>query len=324
MLDEPSTLEPQLRPEIRQGNIDGRSWASDESQSTSSVPPKQRWQHHQQWPTSHSPNDALAYNSEWTSTCERTTSIDVIAQRLSRQHLRLDAHSLPPSAQVTISTCSLTTHCLPLAGAELNLNSSNPEPSSSAGNRPRVSPATSPAMDPWEITGKGARELPRQRLSAPHEANQLRLKSSSRFHNTLRTTWAMQTLVEGMIGARTQCNVRATPSVTTVGSDPVDLNEMDLDPASLEVDEDPADGGGGLEEVFLDKCVEARRASGPFGIRKNGFPLHRSSTETALRCQNLVRNKPRMRKRTKLRDKSNMPAMSVAIGTAVTFTSTHS
>lgn len=117
--------------------------------------------------------------------------------------------------------------------------------------------------------------------------------------------------------------MRAPPLVTHVGSDAYGINQMDLDPISLEVDEELGDGVE-FEKSFLEMCVEARRASGTFGIRKNGFPLHRSSTETALRCQNLVRNKPRMRKRTKLRDKSSISAMSVAAGAAVTYTSTSS
>ncbi|KAK4104330.1 hypothetical protein N658DRAFT_412018, partial [Parathielavia hyrcaniae] len=123
--------------------------------------------------------------------------------------------------------------------------------------------------------------------------------------------------LETMIASGTQCNVHSEPRPTSKPPRPTTSNatiaalpafiEPDPDCAmpALEVDLDDADVGGvsGLPADLADEAISLRHASGPGGIRKyavEGFALrYRLSADVALRCPNVVRSRPRMRRRHK-------------------------
>jgi hypothetical protein len=141
--------------------------------------------------------------------------------------------------------------------------------------------------------------------------------------------------LEDMISSGTQCNVRGqlpsipTPSRPTPGRvPPSEPGPIEADPdcampgPDLEVDD--AEGDGLTENpedvlAMLERGVSLRDASGPGGVRKHmvgGIALqYRLSADVALRCQNVVHNRPRMRRRHKTRHRSS--AASSAVTSAV-------
>lgn len=72
-----------------------------------------------------------------------------------------------------------------------------------------------------------------------------------------------------------------------------------------------------FEDLSVESFMNWSRSDGSLALERHGFPLFRSSREVALRSQNLVRNKPRMRKRAKLRDKPSMSAIPAVSGLIV-------
>lgn len=115
---------------------------------------------------------------------------------------------------------------------------------------------------------------------------------------------SQELLLENMICSGTQCNVSAPP-LSNLISTGAGLTRTGGE-GILEVD-NAMTGDDDFEIPAIKEYLEARRARRPAGIVKNGLlPAYRSSTDTALRCHNLVRNVPRMRKRTKIRKKENL------------------
>lgn len=150
------------------------------------------------------------------------------------------------------------------------------------------------------------------------DTKRLSRQRSSQFkqHNPSSQSQAVQTLVEGMIATRSQCNVRGpSPPLLTPTSaarlgpilEPVDhhhRNELGDDCVNLQVDDAYANGGSGSpsdaerEEMFLvETMMSLRRAAAPAGVRKLGLLQYRASADAALSCANVVRSRPRMRKR---------------------------
>lgn len=237
---------------------------------------------------------------------ERAAGVDVVADRLDIQRLRLDPNS-PTSALSQVGALSSPT-------ALRQTNASTRLPSTAVRSSP---PNTDASL---MVTLNPSAELFRQesRHSLEHQENSLSSNYGShrippfKFHNTIRSTCAMKSIVEGIDCATTDRFVSAVPLDVGVNKSAHNHAEMDLDLDVIEPD-DNLDGDAEFEKLIIDQLMESRHGSGMVSMRRAGFPTHRSSEETALRCQNLVRNRPRMRKRTKLRDKSRQqPAISAA------------
>lgn len=236
-----------------------------------------------------SSNDAGVF---WTY--ERAAGVDAIAHKLSIQHLRPDYQ--PPSSSSQAATPASMT------------------PPSVAESRPRVASSTSPAVTPSEQPRGEHSVSPRHQASAIREDDRLRRVNSYKFYNTIQSTQAIQKLVEDKICTTIKCNVLDLPM--SASADAYHGTEMEVDPTSTQAADDLRDDAQ-FGKSLIEQLTEARHGSGILAMRRAGLPLYRSSTETALRCQNLVRNKPRMRKRTKLRDRPKQPAISAAAGLSV-------
>ncbi|KAM7209184.1 hypothetical protein V8F20_000522 [Naviculisporaceae sp. PSN 640] len=148
----------------------------------------------------------------------------------------------------------------------------------------------------------------------------LRKQLSTQFRDKPTTSVANTARIEQMISSGTQCNVQNMPlptaststSATTAAppkSEPVKRDYV-YSPMELEVDEAYCNGNDTFEEdlSFVDSIMSLRRAGAPGGIRKqvvNGVPLrYQLSADAALRCQTVVKNRPRMRRRKKTRPES--------------------
>jgi hypothetical protein len=146
------------------------------------------------------------------------------------------------------------------------------------------------------------------------DMRRLRRQQSSRFNNNPDNTRTIQTLVEGMIASGSQCNVhRGSPPPATPTSakrlepilepllEPEPHMNVDLGSVPLEVDEAYVNGQvpdrDKEEMLLLESMMSLRRAGTPAGIRKVGLLPYRASAEAALNCANVVRSRPRMRKR---------------------------
>ncbi|KAK4219298.1 hypothetical protein QBC37DRAFT_154559 [Rhypophila decipiens] len=153
----------------------------------------------------------------------------------------------------------------------------------------------------------------------------LRKQMSSQFRDKPAATIANTARVEKMISSGTQCNVQnaapastsstapaMTSSASTVVEPPKPQTTTDYvySPMELEVDEAYCNGADTFEEdlSFVEAVVSLRRAGAPGGIRKtvvNGIPLrYQLSADAAMRCQTVVKNRPRMRRRKTVRSES--------------------
>lgn len=272
-----------------------------------------------QWKQPYEPSLAVNVSSDNTSGSKPkpqldrggNVSIDNITHRLSDSHLRRYDPLQPPTlSRDSTSTCASTTSYF--SPIEPNLEADcryHDFPSPTGTWRDTISSMTpmtaSSAASP--LDGQPSRPSPHPRQDARH----LRRQISSKFNNDSQNNQAMQTLVEGMVATGTQCNVYTPPIAPTPPVEAPGTNVTDyvMDTASLEVDENRGDDAE-CESPFIERFLALRRASGTTGIRKSGFPLHSTSTETALRCQHLVRNRPRMRKRPKIHRQSSLATMS--------------
>lgn len=262
---------------------------------------------HSQWPspplsaTAVSPSTRTRRDSK-----PAPDSIDSLAQELSRQNLQLDRANLEqlqfqlssPSVSPSIPCMSPIPPC-----QELEIDD-EPRPRLDS-RRGRHVPAAIPTLSP----------SPMDVDQAPAVADTKRLtrQRSSQFHNNPNNSQAIQTLVEGMIETRSQCNVhRASPPLLTPTSakrlgpilEPDDEAKLDVDCMDLQVDEAYANGPTSDTEkedmLLMETVMSLRRAAAPAGIRKTGFLQYRASADAALSCANVVRSRPRMRKRSRL------------------------
>lgn len=293
---------------------DDRLLLDGESKSTSPATPNQPCKQHQHpWPTLQPcmPRDDFSHDSGQPLTYERAAGVDAIAHRLSIQHLRLDYQPPPSASQAAMAPRSSAVPCLPLAVAPTYL-----APLPVAESRQMVVSSTQPAVSPSEPLREDKRDPSRHQASIPREDDRPRRINSSKFHSTIQNTRAMQTLVESRVCTRARCDMLDLPLEAATDVSTHDCTEMEVDPTSIQDDDDLGDDTD-IEKSLIEQLTEARHGNGTLGMRKVGFPLYRSSTETALRCQNLVRNKPRMRKRKKLRDQPRQSAISAAAGSSV-------
>lgn len=291
-----------LGTQSRSQALDDENGREGDSTTSMVTQPETHAQHHQPW---HTPNLTAdeGFKSERKIKLRRegTASMDVLTHKFSNSHLRLD-NSIPSSlSRYSASACSSVT--------------SLGQPSEPALGTAPCCQASSSGLPDWHATTLSTAsttelDLTRHPHNYKQDVRRLRRKPSFRFPNEAEVNNTIQTRVEGMISTGTQCNVYTPPLVPIV---PIEADEDDgidcgMGATGLEVDE----GVGGDDEsevAVIDRLLSLRRASGTLGIRKSGFPLYRSSTDTALRCQNLVRNKPRMRRR-KVRQKPSLSTIS--------------
>lgn len=227
-------------------------------------------------------------------------SVESLAQELSRQNLQLDRANLE-QLQLQLSSPSLSPRppymsSIPLC-PELEIDD-EPPPRLDSRSRRQALPALSLTMPPCPM------DLD-QRPVAP-DMKRLSRQRSSQFNNDPNNSRTIQTLVEDMIASGSQCNVHRasqpplTPtSPNTLG--PGDGVKVDVDCMHLQVDDAYANGltlDAEKEEALLMKTMMSlRRAGAPSGVRKIGLLQYRASADAAFNCVNVVRSRPRMRKR---------------------------
>ncbi|OIW23696.1 hypothetical protein CONLIGDRAFT_140143 [Coniochaeta ligniaria NRRL 30616] len=242
-------------------------------------------------------------------------SIDSLAQELSKQNLQLDRANLAHlQIQLSSPLLSPSAPCMPPIPPCLTLKIDDERRPRQDSRRRRPSPPALPTLShtPMEVD------------QPPIAADEKRLvrQRSSQFHNNPNNSQAIQTLVEGMIASRSQCNVhRVSPPALTLTSakrvvpisDPDDDIKLDLECMDLQVDEAYANGPSSdaeKEEKFLiETMTSLRRAAAPAGVRKPGYLQYRASADSALSCANVVRSRPRMRKRSKAHRRSKASSM---------------
>ncbi|KAK4669257.1 uncharacterized protein QC763_201330 [Podospora pseudopauciseta] len=253
------------------------------------------------------------------------STVDRLARKLSKQNLqhsnRVNAQSSMPMAPSPLQSMPPVVPETPSIAAE---TFTTPFPAHVEVDQQYQQPTSS---QPPTILPDTAAEKPEDKRL---DFKELRRHASAR---------ALQARLQAMIDNETQCNVRSEPMpppppppppaatiprpwlAPPVG-EPV-IIEVDPDCAmpnwdnSLEVDENDT------SDIALDGLVSsARHAHAPSGVRKQsigGVALrYRLSVDAALRCQNVVRNRPRMRKRDKSRHGSTVSsAMTSAISSPV-------
>lgn len=274
----------------------------DDSTTTMVTQPETQAQHQQPW---HTPNSTAddGFKTERKTKLRRegTASMDVLTHKFSNSHLRLDNSNLPSLSRYSASACSSVTSLGQPSGPTLGTVPCCQASSSGLPDRHATTLSTASTTGP---------DLTRHPHNSKPDARRLRRKPSFRFLNEAEANNTIQTRVEGMISTGTQCNVYIPPLVPVVPIEADDDDGIDCEMGATGLEVDDGDGGDDESEVALiDRLLSLRRASGTLGIRKSGFPLYRSSTDTALRCQNLVRNKPRMRRR-KVRQKPSLSTIS--------------
>lgn len=274
-----------------------------------------------QWPTPLTSDDGSSGVARVPLLYERASggsrAVDMITLALSRQHLQLEPPNLLSELPASISASSLATPT-PTANLAPQANTSYYEsttPSESSGIRPHPANLRSPTTHPSAPPQDGERDLPNHSSVGTNNSIRPRQKLRPRVSEAINRNEAMQTLVENMICSETQCRVQAPPLSTPVPRGAYGPCQTGNE-TFLEVDEIMSDDFD-LERPVIDSFLEARRAMKPSGISKAEPLRYRSSTETALRCQNLVRNKPRMRKRTKIREKPSSSTTPSAAGPTV-------
>ncbi|KAH8785317.1 hypothetical protein F5883DRAFT_85168 [Diaporthe sp. PMI_573] len=256
--------------------------------------------HQRPWHISNYAADDFTSGRQGQLQCEGAPSMDTLTHKFSSSHLRLDNSIQPPLSRYSASACSSVTSF-----------GQPPEPTLETDPCYHGSSSDLPGRHatPSSIASTTESDLTRQSHNIKQNARRLRRQPSSRCLKEAAAIGATQTRVEGMISAGTQCNVYTPPLVPVVPIEADESNGMDhgVVATTLEVD-DNVGGDDESELALIDRLLTLRRASGTLGIRKSGFPLYRSSTDMALRCQNLVRNKPRMRRR-KVRPKSSLSSI---------------
>jgi len=233
-------------------------------------------------------------------------SIDSLAQELSKQNLQLDRANLE-RLQLQLSSPSLSPRipCMspipPCPEVELD---DEPPPHTDSRRRCQAVPA---------LLLPVLMELD-QRTPAP-DKKRLSRQRSSQFNNNPNNSTKIQTLVEDMIASGSQCNVhRVSPPPLTPTSakrlgpifEPDDGMKFDAGCAELQVDDAYVNGPASSsdtereESLLIETMMSLRRAGAPGGVRKLGLLQYRAATDAALSCANVVRSRPRMRKRNKM------------------------
>lgn len=234
-------------------------------------------------------------------------SVDAIAFALSKQHLHNDSQN--SLVEIPASTsASLATFCpLPEVAQPVSLSGQGATASSLSDSRPRAALLSSPDPPSYLPPHQDAPDADKHDSVGTNDSTRQWQKIPSKYPKVLHKNEATQTLWENMICSETQCNVQTSfvPAPLLGGQQGPCPTRNET---ALLVDEIMTDSMD-LEEPLLDKILGARCGIKSAGISKNPLLGYRSSTETALRCRNLVRSKPRMRKRIKMREQSSSSAM---------------
>jgi hypothetical protein len=227
-------------------------------------------------------------------------SVDSLAQELSKQNLRLDRANLAQlQLQLSLPSGSPPLPCIspipPCPDLEID-----DEPTSYPETRRRdLSSAAvllpeSMQLDP-SLVAQDTKRLRRQR--------------SSQYNNNPNNARTIQAMVEDMISSGSQCNVRPSPppltptSATMLGPilEPDNGMKFDVDCLGLQVDDSYVNGltpdVEKDERSLIETMMSLRRAGAPGGVRKMGVLQYRASADAALSCANVVRSRPRMRRR---------------------------
>lgn len=239
-------------------------------------------------------------------------SIDSLAHVLSKQTLQLDdgiriERHLPRIASPSLSPELLT----------MSTSSTRPCLGLEVDDHPRPSQGCLPSTyDDALLDPPGCDREMDDKAPVPtvQQRNNFRLgrQQSSQFNNNPSNCRTIQDLVEGMIATGSQCNVQQafvaqptpTSATTRLGAviEPRSICGDDLDIRELEVDEAYLPGAPPVDKEkeelsLIESMLSLRKAGAPVGIRKMGSLQYRGSADTALRCANVVKSRPRMRKR---------------------------
>ncbi|PSR84166.1 hypothetical protein BD289DRAFT_482898 [Coniella lustricola] len=228
------------------------------------------------------------------------TSVDAISVALSRQHLRPKDEDAS-----TVGVDGLA------AAADSTYNQGFPSPHSNtvpAGPSNLVADKDTPT---GSVRDEASLLL---RTAIANHNRRLRRQASSRFSSSI-TTQGLRTMHSHDGDASYErvhfVSFQPPPAFSPPVTGSRDFEAMQIDPPSLTVDQDL-----GLEpqstEPSSERPLVAYHATEGLDPLTYNLPRYRSSAEAAARCQNLVRNRPRMRKRTKLRDKQSNSAISAA------------
>lgn len=228
-------------------------------------------------------------------------SVDAIVYSLTRHHLQPDQHNRSPASQVS-SFAHVRSTDAPFPGS-----SASPLEVDPMYLNPPATPTPIPRRDS-ESASAGH--------TARHDSNRLRRKYSTNFSDSTANSHAKQTLVEGMIRSGTQCRVwnPSSPAPTDLTAN----STLQVAPADcpLEVDHD-TERDASLQDSSAQVVMSPLQLGAVSALERHGFPTYRTSREAALRSQNLVRNKPRMRKRRKVREKPSIPTIPAIASSAV-------
>ncbi|OHE95342.1 hypothetical protein CORC01_09353 [Colletotrichum orchidophilum] len=131
----------------------------------------------------------------------------------------------------------------------------------------------------------------------------------SRYVNNPANTRAIEARVKGMISEELQCNIHPSAAMSSLPAAVPVYPHLPNIAADGYPEIDPALTQPGVDEGFCDQDEEfafmktalaadrERLMSKSGGMRNYGSLRFRGSAETALRCQNVVRQRPRMRRR---------------------------
>lgn len=255
-------------------------------------------------------------------------TVERLTHKLSKQKLQLSRSSRgqlqqPTAALLSPSAAGVENPQLhsfqAWAEREANAQQQHPLPSpSGVYTSPWMSIPTLDVGEPIEVDETYLEKPDDRRLldvRRPRRQTSGQLRGSS-------TVRPVNPRVEGLIATGTQCTVRSESPSSPASPSPAPNPAMVPQPPFIEADPDCAmptplevDDANGISDLprdlmdFAEGGMPLRHASVPGGIRKytvGGVALrYRLSADAALRCPNVVRSRPRMRKRTKTRHGSN-------------------
>ena len=252
------------------------------------------------------------------------TSVDNLTHELSKQHLRLDelasAHGLPVDSSLRKLTAPQAPSDFEIDDAPTpapHLNDFTPslhlDPSMTPSHADEVMTEAAPVMD-----------MP------VHQPPRLS-------HDNPSSTTMMQSLAEDMVWTGTQCNADPTPLPASASTPLVsprpstltlqefaakfaassDSDKSDPFATKLEVDEEYCKSNDGDELTWAEHYLFRRaKYRGLVKRHPSGMLQYQAAADSAFRCANVVKSRPRMRKRDKDRKRAMSVASSIAFSSA--------
>ncbi|KAK0635629.1 hypothetical protein B0T17DRAFT_50805 [Bombardia bombarda] len=236
-------------------------------------------------------------------------AVDSLVHKLSKQNLQLDRHTSVqpqlPSESADLSHLPDVPTLQPWSGLEVD-----DEPQAPCAFPMRPTPGGSQQWIPSRIEVDDNDDTDMADIAKPDlsQFRSLHRKVSLLSVKPISMRVA-DPRVEEMIARGAQCNVNCGPPPTPTSSSKL-ASILEPDPdfsppnGALEVDEAYCNGHADMlsdELAIVDNLMSLRRAGTLGGIRKQmvaGIPLrYQLSADAALRCQTVVRSRPRMRKR---------------------------